>query len=358
MAYTEGYKENPFDTVNRTIGGGTCKLIARRENNTHQMYKMVANCLSPQCSGYGCWPPGTTDFCIIPYNVTYKFSSGALTTKKSFKYGYFEMRFRFPSWSVSTNFRYMPAYWLFNGNSQTQWSEIDIFEIKADSGFVTNTIHVDATVDSNFGPPSSSSYPSDPYDPGGYSINLSQWHTMSCWWRPDSISFFMDNNFIRSSKRDTNQYLIEMPVIIQNQINNYFRSFYSGECGYMALDTASSTLPFTMEIDYVKTWQPKLACDTNKVYCNVTQANFNSKIYKSLTIGGSGCSATFNNGKASAEGNDYVLLQDGFEVGSNMEMLIQTESCWNQMKLQNTIINTSSPPTPYFNRNKIGRPAD
>jgi hypothetical protein len=343
---TQGYDDYAADTTNRTIGGGTCKLIARKENNTHSILSFTYDCTSAACTGYPCYnpqngPPNNAS-CMIPYNVTYKYSSGALTSKKSFKYGYFEMRFRFPGWYQSTYYRITPAYWMFNGNSTAEWSEIDIFEIKGDSGHVTNSIHMDATVNNNVNGHWIDPYPSNPLAAGGFSINLSQWHTMSLWWQPDSVSFFCDGNFLRSSKQDTNQYLIDMPVIIENQINSYFRS-----CVYRGIDSINSPLPITMEIDYVKTWQPKLACDTDKVYCNITQATFNSKIYKSLTIGGSGCSATFNNSRATAEGNNYVLLQEGFEAGNNMEMIFRTEACWTDMKINNTTIS----PSPYLDPN-------
>ncbi len=71
-----------------------------------------------------------------------------------------------------------------------------------------------------------------------------------------------------------------------------------------------------------------------------------SKLYKSLTLAGTGYSATFNNGIATAEGTDYVLLQEGFEIGSNMEMLIQTEHCWTDMRLNRAIITKDIPRSP------------
>jgi hypothetical protein len=143
---------------------------------------------------------------------------------------------------------------------------------------------------------------------------------------------------MRRTTKDTNQYLIEMPMIIENYI--------SGPNFCINVDN-STNFPITYEIDYVKVYQPKMACDTNKTYCNVSASTFNSKLYKTLTIGGSGCTATFNNGTATAEATDYVLLDDGFEVGTNMTMLINVEECWTDLKYIPNAVGPSAPP-PYL----------
>jgi len=77
---------------------------------------------------------------------------------------------------------------------------------------------------------------------------------------------------------------------------------------------------------------------------------FTDKVCKNLTIGGSGCSAVFNNGKASAVATDYVLLNEGFEIGNNMEMLINVEPCWEGQTLQKMATPPNPPPVDFIQR--------
>jgi hypothetical protein len=211
---------------------------------------------------------------------------------------------------------------LYSANDTVTWSEIDIFEMKGDSGYITNTIHVDDTTTNSTH--SVDSYPEDIYAPGGKGIDMNQNNRLGCWWTPNSISFYLNDSLLRRSTRDTNQYLLSMPILIENTVNQFF------SC--LAVD--SNFLP-TFRVDWVKVWQPDLECSNDKVYTNVTETTFDSKLYKSLTIAGPGYSATFDNSAATAEGTDYVLLQEGFEIGSNMNMLINTEPCWSGMKMEN-----------------------
>jgi hypothetical protein len=313
---------DPFDTSNRTISGGFCDLIAKNVAETKDIWSFPP-CSGPPCNGVGCLynEDSTQSSCMVVDHLTYKYSSAMLRSKKNFKYGYFEMRFRFPLWSQDVRRACHPSFWLYSADPTITWSEIDVFEIKGDSGYITNTIHVDDTTTNNTH--SVDSYPDDIYAPGGNKINMALFNRIGCWWTPESISFYKNDTLIRTSNRDTNQYLLSMPILIENTINQFF------SC--LAVD--SNFLP-KFEIDWVKVWQPELACDSDKVYTNITQATFNSKLYKSLTIAGTGYSATFNNGTVTAEGSDYVLLQEGFEAGSNMEMLINTEPCWSGMKME------------------------
>ncbi|HEY1038837.1 MAG TPA: hypothetical protein VGF30_05490, partial [Bacteroidia bacterium] len=170
--------------------------------------------------------------------------------------------------------------------------------------------------------------------------NLSQWHTVGCNWTPDSISFYLDGNFQRRTlnEYDTNKYLIPMPLIVDLGIEA------TNFCTKM---DSLSVMPI-WEVDYIKAWQPKLACDSAKSYCNISASTFNSKIYKNLTIGGNGCTASFNNGAASALGTEYVELKEGVEIGSNMNMLIDVWPCWSGQTLQKTPEHPNPPPNDFI----------
>lgn len=339
LFYLSSINFNPLDTHNRRIDNGTCKLIARHEFNMGTVWTYPSPCNSPACAGQQyCLNPSdsSNSACFKPVQIPFRYSSAMLYSKVDFKYGYFETRFRFPAWVSSIANAFHPSFWMYNASSSVPWSEIDIFEIYGTTGRVTNAIHVDATVDNNAACTDDATLPSS----NERIINLSQWHKIGCNWTPDSIVFYLDDTILRRNNvfyDDTNKYLLPMPLIIDNPVNLWF--------GCLGVDSLNAQFPFTMEIDYIKAWQPKLACDTSKIYCNINANTFKSKVYKNLTIGGGGCSTVFNNGKSSAIANDFVLLQEGFEVGSNMDMVIGIEPCWNGMRLiQRTNINPIMPP--------------
>jgi hypothetical protein len=259
-----------------------------------------------------------------------------LSTIKKFKYGYFEIKFRLNGLASNNTYNtYSPTFWLFNGDANTTpWSEIDIYEINAKDQIFSNNIHV------NYPPINGSNVSADPFDTGVNSINLSQWHTAAVNWTPDYIDFYLDNTFLRRSTDIINQGLIEMSLIVEN--NFPMLNF----C--VALDNVNTPFPITYEIDYVHILQAKQECSTDKVYCNVTETTFDSKLYKSLSIGGNGCTSSFNNGIAHAAGADFVLLTEGFEAGSNMEMLIDTQPCYNSTVQQRTAQELIMPMPPNF----------
>ncbi|HEY1040057.1 MAG TPA: family 16 glycosylhydrolase [Bacteroidia bacterium] len=322
---------HPFETKNRIIDSGTCKLIALNDTTIGWRWKWY-DYPSTECSMLGLSPEGwmPSNKCLQKDLVPYKYSSGMLLSKEKIKFGYIEMRYRIPGWTPNPHNGYSVNFWMY-ANDPTPHSELDIFEVDGRQGRFTNNVHVDAGWDSIKG------ISDDPIPVSlQQNVDLSQWHTTACNWTPDSISFYLDGVFQRRTlnQYDTNQYLLPMPIIV--------------DLGLEATNfctTVDSLTDFpTWEIDYIKVWQPKLACDTAKSYCNITASAFNSKIYKNLSIGGSGCTANFNNGKISALGTEYVLLQEGVEIGNNMETLIDVWTCWEGQSFEKMSEHPNPPP--------------
>ncbi|HRG01225.1 MAG TPA: glycoside hydrolase family 16 protein [Bacteroidia bacterium] len=337
--------ENVLDTSNRTISGGTCKLIAKKENHLSKQW-VYHPFPSAACDSLGItWANGGGGNCLEDRWIPYHYSNAMLFSRDSYKYGYFEIKFRLPGWTANYNNAVAPAFWMYdNYGSAMPWSEIDIYEINGRNGRFTNNIHLDPVKDT---PVDISS--DDPMPPGTEPIiDLGQWHTAAMNWTPQYIDFYLDGTFLRRSTNDTNQYLIPMPMIIENSV----------ACGNFCdnnIDSVLTPFPQTYEIDYVKVYQVKQACDTVKAYLNTTQNSFKSKIYKSLTIGGTGGTATFNNASATAAGVDFVLLNEGFEAGANMEMTIKTENCWADQKHQIHSETIKPPPDRFLESYKINK---
>jgi len=106
-----------YDANRREVNNSKLELICRKEN----------------CSCYE-----VTDW--SPYTVQYhnkSYTSGEVTSKETFKYGYFKIRSRIPDLRNDPNYTgkgFGPNFWLFplNGytNPDVDYSEIDIYEIK------------------------------------------------------------------------------------------------------------------------------------------------------------------------------------------------------------------------------------
>ena len=105
-----------------------------------------------------------------------------------------------------------------------------------------------------------------------------------------------------------------MPIII----DNYMPAFQY--CIWF--DSLLTKQPFYYDIDYVRVYQVKQEY-VNKSLLNSSSNSFESKVYKSLTLGGFGVNAVFTNDKHHFCAEEYVLLQEGVEIsGSNTEVSI------------------------------------
>jgi hypothetical protein len=83
------------------------------------------------------------------------------------------------------------------------------------------------------------------------------------------------------------------------------------------------------------------------VFCNVTKTDFESGLYKSLTIGGTGCTAAFSSGaNISGLGNDFVLLNEGFSFDNTSQGYFDVLRCDQKQYIGLQINPTPPPPSP------------
>jgi len=247
--------------------------------------------------------------CHVIDTLSYRFRTGMLYSKEQFKYGYFEMRFRVPAaLTPLANTGFGPNFWLYaaDDSQNNWWSEIDIFEMNAhnlitsDSNRISSTVHyqgcsVDTLCHHAYG--------------GGYGdLTGDTFYIAAAWWTPSFINFYLNDSLIHSVTRSDTipvDSLIKMPIFIDINSPN------AVACEHF--DSANTHFPYIYEIDYVRVYQLKLECDTDKFYCNVTVGTFESKLYNSLTIGDTSCAATLAGGaNITGLGVEYVLLQEGF----------------------------------------------
>ncbi len=282
------------DTSLLKQSGGTCNMKIIKKN------------------AYGHLKPWTVD------SLPYKYMRGMLNSRYIFKYGYFEIKFKYAYRTIFNGANaYTPTFWLLGYVQDTsqlmQYSEIDIFEINATQNKYTSTIHRrkknESVISTRF-------IDNDTYVSGG------QWHTAAGHWHPKGIDIYIDDVLRGSWVNNDAAILNPQYLIIDTD------SPASNFC--VPIDSVNTQYPYETNIDYVRVYQLRAACDTSKTVCNATLATHPPpKVYQQITDGGGGCSIQLNNGNTGIFGENFVLLQEGFEIGNNADIYMNVRECYN-----------------------------
>jgi len=311
----------PFNQGNwdfDTIGAGYTRMIYKKEDCWGNIYV---------------WEPYTHDSLVF-----FKYSGAMLRSKEMFKYGYFEYRFRIdnPTHDLpdSSNYNaYGPNFWLWNSDTvvypdnptrpPAQYSELDILELDSENRWEGDAnIHYQRTKTDTFFRAKSKpnlngvDVGTQPYVDVHTNLYPHNWHTVSCEWTKEYADFYFDAPNFHRRYSDTLikvDELIEMPVTI----DNYMPAFQF----WAHFDTLNTKQPIYYDIDYVKIYQIKQEyIDT--IVLNTNPSIFESKVYKSLTIGGSAGNSQLNSGKHHLCADEYVLLDEGSEISGTAEVTI------------------------------------
>lgn len=291
------------DSSTIKVSNGTCKLLT---DSTDYMGEVWS------------WPNGVFTIDTIPF----KYRTGTLYSRKTFRYGYYEIKFKLPP-APATPFSHQgfgPNFWLFAADTTQNnwWSEIDFFEIDAKHQTLGENLY---TCNVHYSDKDSSWHPTQGVLLGNITSNV--WHKASGWWTPEFIKIYYDDSLINTIQNNPLipvDSLVEMRMIID--INSPAANFCTN------FDTSFTQFPYTYEIDYVRVYQIKQECDTDKVYCNVSAGTFESGLYKSLTIGGTGCNASFSSSaNITGLGNDFVLLDEGFSFDNSSQGYFDVLRC-------------------------------
>ena len=317
-------RHTPFNQGNwefDTTGTGKVRMIYKKED----------------CSGY--IRTDWSDSSLEDSLVNFKFSGAMMRSKELFKYGYFEYKFKIdnpthdlPYDSISN--AYGPNFWLWNHDTldhnpggitrpSADYSELDILELdgkfwEGDANIHYQKTEVDTFFRAKSAPKLNGVVVGDkPYEPlKTHHLYPHLWHTVSCEWTKEYTDFYYDApNFHRrySDSLIKIDELIEMPITI----DNYMPAFQF----WIHFDTLLTKQPIYYDIDYIKVYQAKQEY-IDKVCLNTNSNSFESKVYKSLVVGGSGGSALFNTGKQHLCAEEYVLLNENTEISGTAEVTI------------------------------------
>ncbi|MBI2722241.1 MAG: family 16 glycosylhydrolase [Bacteroidetes bacterium] len=236
----QGSQHIEFNSLeNVTVLDGVCKMTAKKETVLRRVtYWYDSSAILDDG---------------LPNLRTFDYTSGSMWTKKKFFHGKYEARCRMPKGKG-----FWPAFWMYGG---TRGNEIDIFDSYGGTDkLVTNILHDFEGNNKLLG--CNETYP-------GY--DLTQWHTFGCIFDFDKISFLVDDQLVRVVHRivssngqpincgdniaaGTYFHLKSYPLEQMRIILNLALISPNGPAGSSALD-ATTPLPSTFEIDYVKVWK-------------------------------------------------------------------------------------------------------
>jgi hypothetical protein len=116
------------------------------------------------------------------------------------------------------------------------------------------------------------------------------------------------------------------------------------------VDSAHTVFPFEFDVDYVKVYQLKVACDTARTICTYATAD---SVYQSLTFGGGVCTPTVpSSSNTSFRASDFIELDQGFYADSTSEMLLDVVPCQpgQEFSYHAMPISPISPPAEFIQR--------
>jgi len=299
---------------------------------------------SSQCAYHGLSAP-----CRIDTSPPFHFTKAMIISKYIFTNGYFEMRYRLPDgWEGAATNSYSNAFWMWGGSQpcddSARYCELDIFEQRSTdwkmdanihyrqwapqdttcgTNSVSDTVMWDALYFPEYGQSATQFRPYPSQYPGPYATD-SVWYTIGCEWTPDYVDIYYNTDDttrrFSNSKMPVNK-LKDMCMQIDGDMNH---------TNYCVPYTANDHPYYDYDIDYVRVYQVNQAKNCPMAYgnfLNTSSATYSDSLYRTLTVGGTGGSAVFNAGVHHLAAQDYVLLQEGFEVSGTGTVIISTKSC-------------------------------
>jgi hypothetical protein len=277
----------------------------------------------------------------------FKYTSGHLQSKFSYKYGWFEIKCRIKSpqpVKLDSFNGFGFNFWLYNSN-ENNYSEIDIFETDMSRGLLTSNMHLNRNSGKDFGPGSFHNRfdpNADKYDCQGVPfvfdkyINMFKFHTVSCEWLTNNITTFHNNE--RASQYIFRDSTIASPIyynsmyIIMGFGSPYFcKSPIIKNSNHVLKDSTYDQIDY--EIDYVKVY--RLICTNTVDVIQATNTNYNFNNYSygvknNIAFGGTGCLAKVTNGmNVSLRAKTSLELKSGFEVEAGAEFYANICDCTN-----------------------------
>lgn len=265
-------------------------------------------------------------------NSYYPYQSGAIWSKFNFKYGYWEIRARYPAGHKG----YWPAFYLYGAGPNScitpgidgYINEIDIMENGGQDSQSTDKMGINywwrylypsCIADNYAGTLLMSSTQTVPG-------NITTDHKYGMFWEPGKMTWYYDDVAIKTVTDPTYTPDHAIATVINFAIDRYYQP------------NPSTVFPAYFEIDYLNIYQlnssggiPK-DCSIVENICSFNAVTYSYQVKKSISIGGSGCTSGINTtDNVSLWATDYVLLNEGTTItsGGSGSFTANTTNCPN-----------------------------
>lgn len=247
------------------------------------------------------------------------FSSGAISSKSKFKYGYYEIRSKLPKGQG-----FFPAFWLYNSScwpGAEFYNEIDVFEMYGNYSAATTNIHSSFHWLNNNLTESCDYRREAKTDEFISGVDLSlNFNKYAVEWMPNyTIFYFNDIPYHINYSPSTiphNEMSIIANLAIHDDISNGGKGILNP---VQSIYEPNSTTPFPsyFGIDYIKAYSIKKDYLQDLAICSFNKTTHNFKVYKSITIGGI-CSNTINTSdNVTFRAKDEIIISNNTTISAN-----------------------------------------
>ena len=271
------------------------------------------NLVSLECGDYDI--PPRKYHCDTTHHSLYYTSGNLETENPSFTFGYYELRCRLPMHPGAKS-----SFWLY-GNSSTTYEEIDIFEngkydcLERPRREYTCGIWYNAYGQNYSG---ASNYAKDTVSAHPMSEDFDSWHTYSCEWMPERITWYLDgvkvNEFTETDKIPKHGKVIKVSYSIG-------ASAYSDTCNIWK-DNGTLSIG---RLDYYR-----LSCDCEDDVNVVRQCeldSFDYSVKRSVAIVPDSEVVVEETDKVTFRVTDDFLIDGPFQVDTGGELTIIIQEC-------------------------------
>lgn len=253
------------------------------------------------------WWSSNTQKTIVSTHFDY--TSGVIKTRKSYDYGFYEIRCELPKgrglW---------PAFWMLSSGN-CWYNEIDVVE----PGGLNSTYADEYGANYHW-----KDFSTCQRYPRGRLIDnlpdLSQsMNTYAVEWSPGLMIWYFNGEIVEWVKDDIYTPTHSMPILVNVAIDPYYKP------------NSSTSFPQYMTVDWVKVHDLKIDCSKSEHIRNSTDiSNYSSAVKKSVRIGGSGYSPTIStNNNLTIRATDFVTIDKGATInpGSSGHFTIIVSDC-------------------------------
>jgi len=295
----KSYSNHTLEQSNTPLSGGKLLLTTKKGDYWGEVWN---------------WPGGIWE----RDSLLFHFTAGMIFSKFHIKYGYFEMRFKYPELPPTPkNYGgHGGGFWLWSGGDGTvtnYWSEIDFPETNAYcedcddqynhamvgchyQKFANTTANHEAKVLGNF-------------EPG-------VWYKTALNWTSNSIEYYINDVLVHSSLNNPEKMSPMFMIVNQGgcyqPLDNYC-------VPYDTINANGTQFPYINEIDYIRVYQPNTSSNNGYFLTSFNPATYINSVHVSIITGG-----TFNLENVTNQSfwaSDYILMNEGTTIGNGNSVL-------------------------------------